>query len=162
MTRRALRPRSPPRWPRRRASGGRSTTAPSLRDQVAIAVLLKESGLLPDRLARLLDAMPGADLSPDSLSTQEQAWAAAAAAVLGRDGKPARIAVDGQDQAAGAGVVGGTQRAGDGAEPGRSGGVADDVGDRRAGGGTAGGARRRCGSRGSSSRSTASRSIWIT
>ena len=32
--------------------------------------------------------MPGADLSRDTLSTQEQAWAAAAGAVLGRDGAP--------------------------------------------------------------------------
>ncbi len=70
----------------------------ALRDQAAIAILLKESGLPGDRLAKLLDAMPGADLSPDSLSTQEQSWAAAAAAVLGRDGKPAHVALDGKDQ----------------------------------------------------------------
>jgi uncharacterized protein YfaS (alpha-2-macroglobulin family) len=70
----------------------------ALRDQAAIAVLLKESLLPGDRLAKLLDAMPGADLSPDTLSTQEQSWAAAAGAVLGRDGKPARIALDGKDQ----------------------------------------------------------------
>ncbi len=69
----------------------------ALRDQVATALLLKESGLLPDRMARLLAALPGANLSPDSLSTQEQAWAAAAAAQLGRDGAPVRIAVDGKD-----------------------------------------------------------------
>jgi alpha-2-macroglobulin len=71
----------------------------SLRDQAAIALLLKESGLPGDRLTKLLNAMPGADLSPGSLSTQEQSWAAAAAAVLGRDGKPAHIALDGKDQA---------------------------------------------------------------
>jgi uncharacterized protein YfaS (alpha-2-macroglobulin family) len=70
----------------------------ALRDQTAIALLLKESGLPRDRLATLLDTMPGADLSPDALSTQEQSWAAAAAAVLGRDGKPARIALDGKEQ----------------------------------------------------------------
>ncbi len=69
----------------------------ALRDQVAIALLLKESGLLPDRLPALLAALPGADLKPDGLSTQEQAWAAAAAAVLGRDGRPARIALDNKD-----------------------------------------------------------------
>jgi uncharacterized protein YfaS (alpha-2-macroglobulin family) len=69
----------------------------SLRDQAAIALLLKESGLPGDRLKQLLDAMPGADLSPDALSTQEQSWAAAAAAVLGRDGKPAHIALGGKD-----------------------------------------------------------------
>jgi hypothetical protein len=69
----------------------------ALRDQAAIAVLLRESGLPPDRLQRLLAAMPGANLDPDTLSTQEQAWAAAAGAVLGRDGRPAHIALDGKD-----------------------------------------------------------------
>ncbi len=69
----------------------------ALRDQAAIAVLLKESGLAPERLQRLLAAMPGANLDPDRLSTQEQAWAAAAGAVLGRDGHPARIALDGKE-----------------------------------------------------------------
>ncbi len=67
----------------------------ALRDQAATAMLLKESGLLADRLAPLLARMPGADLKPEALSTQEQAWAAAAAAVLGRDGRPVRVAVDG-------------------------------------------------------------------
>jgi uncharacterized protein YfaS (alpha-2-macroglobulin family) len=70
----------------------------ALRDQAAMAVLLKESGVLPDRLAGLVAKLPGADLSPDGLSTQEQAWAAAAAAVLGRDGRPVHIAVDGQEK----------------------------------------------------------------
>jgi uncharacterized protein YfaS (alpha-2-macroglobulin family) len=69
----------------------------ALRDQAAIAVLLKESGLPGDRLARVIQAMPGADLSPDTLSTQEQSWAAAAAAVLSRNGAPAHVAVDGKD-----------------------------------------------------------------
>ncbi len=68
----------------------------ALRDQMAIAVLLKESGLLPNRLAALLAAMPGADLKPEVLSTQEQAWAAAAAGVLGRDGRQVRVSVNGQ------------------------------------------------------------------
>lgn len=70
----------------------------ALRDQVAVAVLLRESGLLPDRLPALLAALPGADLRADLLSTQEQAWAAAAAAVLGRDGRPVRVAVDGVER----------------------------------------------------------------
>lgn len=68
----------------------------SLRDAAATAMLLKESGLLPDRLARLAGALPGADLNPASLSTQEEAWAAAAAGVLGRDGRPARLSIDGK------------------------------------------------------------------
>jgi uncharacterized protein YfaS (alpha-2-macroglobulin family) len=67
-----------------------------LRDIAATAVLLKESGLLPDRLARLQGSLPGADLSVRGLSTQEWAWLAAAGAVLGRDGRPARVAVDGR------------------------------------------------------------------
>lgn len=70
----------------------------ALRDQAAMAVLLKESGLLADRLGPLLAAMPGADLKPEALNTQEQAWAAAAAAVLGRDGRPVRVALDGMAQ----------------------------------------------------------------
>ena len=41
--------------------------------------------------------MPGADLKPEFLNTQEQAWTAAAAAVLGRDGRPVRIALNGRD-----------------------------------------------------------------
>ncbi len=69
----------------------------ALRDQAAIAVLLKESGLLPDRLNRLVATLPGADLKPDSLNTQEQAWTASAAAVLGRGAPPARIALDGTE-----------------------------------------------------------------
>ena len=69
----------------------------ALRDQAAITVLLKESGLLPDRLARLISTLPGADLQPATLNTQEQAWAASAAALLGRDGQPAHLAVNGRD-----------------------------------------------------------------
>ena len=79
--------------PARRWWSGDYGTA--LRDQAATVVLLKESGLLPDRLARLVASLPGADLRPEGLSTQEQAWAAAASAVLGRDGRAVRIAVDG-------------------------------------------------------------------
>jgi hypothetical protein len=59
---------------------------------------LKESGLAPELMQRVLAAMPGANLDPNRLSTQEQAWAAAAGAVLGRDGHPAHIALDGKDQ----------------------------------------------------------------
>ncbi len=56
----------------------------AVRDQLATAVLLKESGLLPDRLAQLMARLPGADFVPAGLNTQEQAWAAAAAVVLGQ------------------------------------------------------------------------------
>ena len=69
----------------------------AVRDQAATAVLLKESGLLPERLGTLVASMPGADLRPTLLSTQEQAWAVAAAAVLGKDGRPTRVQVNGQE-----------------------------------------------------------------
>jgi uncharacterized protein YfaS (alpha-2-macroglobulin family) len=71
----------------------------ALRDQLATVVLLKESGLLPQRLIALIAALPGADLRTDYLSTQEQAWAVAAAAALGKDGQPARVRIDGHDLA---------------------------------------------------------------
>ncbi len=67
----------------------------ALRDQLATAVLLKESGLLPDRLNALIAQLPGADLKPQSVNTQEAAWAVAAASVLGRNDRPAAIAIDG-------------------------------------------------------------------
>ncbi len=70
----------------------------SLRDAAAVTVLLKESGLLPGRLASLAGSLPGANLDVAALSTQEEAWTAAAAAVLGRDGRPARVALDGREQ----------------------------------------------------------------
>jgi uncharacterized protein YfaS (alpha-2-macroglobulin family) len=65
------------------------------RDALATALLLKESGVAAERLPALLARLPGADLRPERMSTQEQAWAVAAAAVLGRDGRPARVALDG-------------------------------------------------------------------
>ncbi|PWS34132.1 alpha-2-macroglobulin family protein [Falsiroseomonas bella] len=67
------------------------------RDLLAMAVLLKESGVAQDRLPNLLGRLPGADLTPASTSTQEQAWAVAAAQALGRDGRPVRILLDGRD-----------------------------------------------------------------
>lgn len=67
----------------------------ALRDQLAIALLLKESGLLADQLDRLIQRLPGSDLVPAMLSTQEQAWAIAAAAELGRDGQTVRVSLDG-------------------------------------------------------------------
>lgn len=65
----------------------------ALRDQEALVVLLKESGLLPDRLAKLVTELPGADLDPAWVSTQEASWGIAAAALLGRDGRSTRVAV---------------------------------------------------------------------
>jgi uncharacterized protein YfaS (alpha-2-macroglobulin family) len=59
-------------------------------------VLLKESGLMPARLASLIAALPGSDLDPRRLNTQELAWAAAASAVLAHGARPAQIAIDGR------------------------------------------------------------------
>lgn len=67
------------------------------RDLLAMAVLLKESGVAQDQLPNLLGRLPGANFTPAMANTQEQAWAIAAASVLGRDGRPARITLDGRD-----------------------------------------------------------------
>ena len=72
----------------------------AVRDQLATAVLLRESGLLPQRLADLVNRLPGADFTPDGLNTQEQAWAAAAAATLSGRATPAQVQVNGQTLAA--------------------------------------------------------------
>lgn len=68
------------------------------RDALATATLLKESGLLPDRLAALQARLPGPEFTPRGTNTQEQGWAVLTASVLGRDGRPVRVAVDGQPQ----------------------------------------------------------------
>jgi len=69
----------------------------ALRDQLATAVLIKESGTDAIAVPVLTAALPGADLDPKALDTQEQAWAAAAAAVLGAGTPPVLARVDGQD-----------------------------------------------------------------
>jgi uncharacterized protein YfaS (alpha-2-macroglobulin family) len=66
------------------------------RDRLAVAVLLTESGLLRGEIGPMLARLPGADATPARLSTQEAAWAVAAAAALGRDAAPVTIAMDGQ------------------------------------------------------------------
>ena len=65
-----------------------------VRDQAAIALLLKESGLLPGRLQTLVGQLPGGDLKPQSLNTQEQAWLVAASGALGRSGGVTRVSLD--------------------------------------------------------------------
>ena len=69
-----------------------------VRDQAATAVLLKESGLLDDKLGALIAGLPGSDLDANRVDTQDAAWTAAAAALLGRDGKPTRISFAGTEQ----------------------------------------------------------------
>jgi uncharacterized protein YfaS (alpha-2-macroglobulin family) len=68
----------------------------ALRDQFATAVLVQESGLLPGRLPIIRAALPGADLNPDALNTQEQAWGGAAAAALGAGAPPVSLIADGR------------------------------------------------------------------
>ena len=68
----------------------------ALRDQLAVAFLLKRSDLLPDQLKSMLAKLPGR-LMPETTDTQEEAWAVAAAAALGAGASPARIAVDGRE-----------------------------------------------------------------
>lgn len=84
--------------PRAEAAFGAALLAPSrgwwpvdygsaARDQLATAMLLKESDLMPAELTKLIAKLPGADFTPANLNTQEQAWAVAASAVLGRNGR---------------------------------------------------------------------------
>ncbi len=66
------------------------------RDSLAVALLLKESGLLASRLPVLIARLPGPELTPAGSSTQDQAWAIAAAQALGRDSRPPQVALNGQ------------------------------------------------------------------
>jgi uncharacterized protein YfaS (alpha-2-macroglobulin family) len=68
----------------------------SLRDQLATAVLIADSGLMKDRLSAIREALPGADLNPDDLNTQEQGWAGAAAAAMAASSGPATLIVNGK------------------------------------------------------------------
>ena len=65
------------------------------RDTLATAALLRESGLLPERLIALMNTLPGRELTPQNTSTQEQAWAVHAAQVLGQGNRAASVAVNG-------------------------------------------------------------------
>ncbi len=75
------------------------------RDLLAITVLLKESGVAADGLPGLMARLPAADFTPARTNTQEQGWAIAAASLLGRDGRPVRVALNDRDLPT-AGVVG--------------------------------------------------------
>ncbi|MEO9191294.1 MAG: MG2 domain-containing protein, partial [Acetobacteraceae bacterium] len=74
----------------------------ALRDQFATAMLIKESGIDKTALAGIVATLPGADLDPAALNTQEQAWGAAAAAALGAGAPPLAVTVDGHAVPAGA------------------------------------------------------------
>jgi uncharacterized protein YfaS (alpha-2-macroglobulin family) len=68
----------------------------ALRDQFATAVLVQESGVLPSKLPTIRAALPGVNLNPDALNTQEQAWGGAAAASLGATAPPVTVVADGR------------------------------------------------------------------
>ncbi len=68
----------------------------TLRDQAAIAVLLAENGAPASLLRPVLQRLPGSDLKPDELSTQQQAWLAAAAFAAGGSAGPVRISLEGR------------------------------------------------------------------
>jgi uncharacterized protein YfaS (alpha-2-macroglobulin family) len=65
------------------------------RDALATTLLLRESGLLANRLTQAISVLPGADFTPNRTSTQEQAWAVLAAQVLGQGTRAASVAVNG-------------------------------------------------------------------
>lgn len=65
------------------------------RDWLAITVLMAESGLLPGRMNEVRSRIPGPEFTPGAASTQEQGWALLAAATLGRNALPVRVALDG-------------------------------------------------------------------
>ncbi len=69
----------------------------ALRDQFATAVLIKESGTDAVAAPALASGLPGANLDPKTLDTQEQAWAAAAAAALGEGAPPVSARVGGRE-----------------------------------------------------------------
>ncbi len=65
------------------------------RDALALLVLLRESGAPAAQVQQAQARLPGPELRPELASTQEQAWAVLAAAALGRDSRPVRVALDG-------------------------------------------------------------------
>ena len=74
----------------------------ALRDAAAVVVLLKESGLLPDRAARPAGRIAWGRPQTRPAQHAGAAWAIAAAATMGRDGRPVRVALDGRELPAGA------------------------------------------------------------
>ncbi|MES2711890.1 MAG: alpha-2-macroglobulin [Pseudomonadota bacterium] len=65
-----------------------------VRDALAVAALLKESGLMEDRLTALIARLP-VNLSPLTTNAQEQGWAVAAAGILSGGSRPVRATLDG-------------------------------------------------------------------
>lgn len=67
----------------------------TLRDLLAATVLAADSGVMAQELPQVIGRLPGADLQPDQLNTQEQAWALAAAGALANKAEETEIAFDG-------------------------------------------------------------------
>jgi uncharacterized protein YfaS (alpha-2-macroglobulin family) len=65
------------------------------RDALAVLVLLHENTAPAAQLQEAGGRLPGPELTPALASTQEQGWAVLAAAALGRDARPVRVALDG-------------------------------------------------------------------
>ncbi|TPG46936.1 alpha-2-macroglobulin family protein [Roseomonas nepalensis] len=66
------------------------------RDSLAVALLLKESGVLAGRVAEAVGRVPGPELTPEAASTQEAAWGVLLAGALGRDGRPVSVSLGGR------------------------------------------------------------------
>ncbi|WP_414040983.1 alpha-2-macroglobulin family protein [Acidithiobacillus sp. M4-SHS-6] len=62
-----------------------------LRDAWAVPTIVAQTGLLPDALLKLRRDLPGGGLEPDSLTTQELAWALYADGVLGNNEQPVHV-----------------------------------------------------------------------
>ncbi len=68
----------------------------ALRDQLATAVLVTESVVMPQTLTAIRAALPGSNLNPDTLTTQEQGWAGAAAGAMEAGVGPLTLLADGR------------------------------------------------------------------
>jgi uncharacterized protein YfaS (alpha-2-macroglobulin family) len=66
------------------------------RDTAALVVLMTESGVEQTRIATLIAHLPGADLKPDTLDTQQLSWLADAAYAAGGNASPVSLSVDGK------------------------------------------------------------------
>ncbi|MDR7925820.1 MG2 domain-containing protein [Acidithiobacillus thiooxidans] len=62
-----------------------------LRDAWAVPTIIAQTGLMPDAMVKLRQNLPGAGLEPDSLTTQELAWALYADGVLGGNNQPVHV-----------------------------------------------------------------------
>jgi uncharacterized protein YfaS (alpha-2-macroglobulin family) len=68
------------------------------RDAMAVLVLLREAGAPSGMVQTAIQRLPGPELRPELASTNEQAWAVAAAAALGRDSRPVRVRVGSEER----------------------------------------------------------------